>query len=187
MTSSSSTYMTNSTTSDSFVVLSVYYLMAPFIFSLENLIIFCMTKKLHSLMSIHTYICWPMRTTALDFLCSKPCYHTCDRLISALCLIYVGMIILAWINNLCINRDHFPQSRFPSYTTSLSCLWHIHMDNISHLCLYTCDNYTCTLPVKYRDNLSHSRLSTMPSRHTYTSRQWVQFCCVRCPHCATSC
>ena len=120
MTSSSSTYMTNSSTSDSFVVLSVYYLMAPFIFSLENLIIFCMTKKLHSLMSIHTYICWPMRTTALDFLCSKPCYHTCDRLISALCQIYVGMIILAWINNLCINRDHFPQSRFPSYNTSLN-------------------------------------------------------------------
>ena len=103
-----------------------------------------------------------MRTTALDFLCSKPCYHTCDRLISALCLIYVGMIILAWINNLCINRDHFPQSRFPSYTTSLSCLWHIHMDIIAYLCWYACDNYTRTLAVKYRDNLSHSRFIIMP-------------------------
>lgn len=66
------------------------------------------------------------------------------------------------INSLCINGDHFPQSRFLSFTTSLSCLWHIHMDNISNLCWYACDNYTCTLPEKYRDNLSHSRLITMP-------------------------
>lgn len=81
------------------------------------------------------------------------------------------MIILAWINNLPINRDHFLHSRFPSYTTSLSCLWHIHMDIISYLYWYACDNYTSTLPVKYRDHLPHSRLIiTIPVRHTYTSR-----------------